>query len=290
MPRSARTGLRCSGRPIPVRTASVRSCTNQRAEIYVSREKSLAATEAGGSHVRSAGPLGPVAHGSLQVMGQADAMAEEMTHTPTADAQVGYSPGEKNGICAASWSISIEKEGASMSTQAVGPDPPVGVAAKPWADASSEARSVAEYIMLVAAANTRGMVRGSVALLLQSVLPRGKCAPTHKTKTRPLTRALAYLPRRAPTRTLHGHHETEFITVFQDNGLLDKSRSSARLAAGCNSLDAASLWKHTYSTALAFRRPRLFGLGPGLIFGSVTMWSRHCRRCASRLTWLGLPL
>ena len=81
-------------------------------------------------------------------MGQADAMAEEMTHTPTADAQVGYSPGEKNGICAASWSISIEKEGASMSTQAVGPDPPVGVAAKPWADASSEARSVAEYIMV----------------------------------------------------------------------------------------------------------------------------------------------
>ena len=44
----------------------------------------------------------------------------------------------------------------------MGPDPPVGVAgAKPWGDASSEARSVAEYIMLVAAANTRGyMVRG----------------------------------------------------------------------------------------------------------------------------------
>ena len=33
----------------------------------------------------------------------------------------------------------------------------MGVAgAKPWGDASSEARSVAEYIMLVAAANTRG--------------------------------------------------------------------------------------------------------------------------------------
>ena len=78
--------------------------------------------------------------------------------------------------------------------------------------------------------------------------------------------------------------ETEQLRC-QDSGLLDKSRSSARLAAGCNSLDAASLWKHTYSTALALRRPRLFGLGPGLIFGSVIMWSRHCRRCALRLTW-----
>ena len=104
-------------------------------------------------------------------MGQADAMAEEMTHTPTADAQVGYSPGEKNGICAASWSISIEKEGASMSTQAVGPDPPVGVAAKPWADASSEARSVAEYIMLVAAANTRDHTEYMVRGLMWEVQP-----------------------------------------------------------------------------------------------------------------------
>ena len=122
-----------------------------------------------------------------------------------------------------------------------------------------------------------------------SVLPRGKCAPAHKTKTRPLTVCLLIF-RGVPRHEHYTDTETEFITVFQDNGLLDKSRSSARLAAGCNSLDAASLWKHTYSTALAFRRPRLFGLGPGLIFGSVTMWSRHCRRCASRLTWLGLPL
>lgn len=82
---------------------------------------------------------------------------------------------------------------------------------------------------------------------------------------------------------------------YQDSGLLDKSRSSARLATGCNSavynsLRTASLWKHTYSRALALRRPRLFGLGPALTFGFVTMFSRHCRRCASRLTWLGSQL
>ena len=77
---------------------------------------------------------------------------------------------------------------------------------------------------------------------------------------------------------------------YQDSGLLDKSMSSARLAAGCNSdvhnsLRTASLWKHTYSRALALRRPRLVGLGPALTLGSVTMFSRHCRRCTSRLTW-----
>ena len=82
---------------------------------------------------------------------------------------------------------------------------------------------------------------------------------------------------------------------YQDSGLLDKSMSSARLAAGCNSdvhnsLRTASLWKHTYSRALALRRPRLFGLGPALTLGSVTMFSRHCRRCTSRLTWLGSQL
>ena len=148
------------------------------------------------------------------------------------------------------------------------------------------------------------MVSGSVALLVTTAIwvggyrlqrccslsSRGVNAHQHiKTKLgHSHVRLLIF--RGVPRHEHYTDTETEFITVFQDNGLLDKSRSSARLAAGCNSLDAASLWKHTYSTALAFRRPRLFGLGPGLIFGSVTMWSRHCRRCASRLTWLGLPL
>eukprot|EP00964_Phaeocystis_antarctica_P006493 scaffold3509_cov105-Phaeocystis_antarctica.AAC.1 len=45
-------------------------------------------------------------------------MALETKHTPAADAQVGYSPGAKSQPSAARPSISIEKEGASMSTQA----------------------------------------------------------------------------------------------------------------------------------------------------------------------------
>ena len=47
----------------------------------------------------------------------------------------------------------------------------MGVAAKPWADASSEARSVAEYIMLVAAANTRDHTEYMVRGLMWEVQP-----------------------------------------------------------------------------------------------------------------------